>query len=111
MHAHAGGAIAGEYALHKVFDQMWENANKGVSESRPGPNLGRVPQLTMITTNPKSRWRGMFSSERGGFGINANVVRVGAEAGAPPGLVQGSVRRIVTVTTIPASQRTGGPCP
>jgi hypothetical protein len=25
-----GGAIAGEYALHKVFDQLWENANKGV---------------------------------------------------------------------------------
>eukprot|EP00277_Geminigera_cryophila_P016248 CAMPEP_0179443162 /NCGR_PEP_ID=MMETSP0799-20121207/26571_1 /TAXON_ID=46947 /ORGANISM="Geminigera cryophila, Strain CCMP2564" /LENGTH=67 /DNA_ID=CAMNT_0021228855 /DNA_START=106 /DNA_END=309 /DNA_ORIENTATION=- len=24
-----GGAIAGEYALHSVFDQLWENANKG----------------------------------------------------------------------------------
>ena len=26
----AGGAIAGEYALHKVFDGLWESANKGV---------------------------------------------------------------------------------
>jgi len=24
-----GGAIVGEWALHKTFDQIWENANKG----------------------------------------------------------------------------------
>jgi len=30
MHMDTGGAIAGEYALHSVFDQLWENANKGV---------------------------------------------------------------------------------
>jgi hypothetical protein len=29
-----GGAIVGEYALHKVFDQAWENSNKGVRKHR-----------------------------------------------------------------------------
>ena len=37
----SGGAIAGEYTLHKFFDQMWENSNKGVRflPNTPSPSL------------------------------------------------------------------------